>query len=189
MPDFIVKIVLLGDGGVGKTSLVYRFIENRFSRDFKSTLGVNLLKKKIKLDDNTEISSQIWDLGGQEAYKKLRKLYLEGAQGALIVFDVLSQKSFDNLEDWTQSFIQIRGKNMPMLLIANKIDMNEHRVVSKATAETYAKKYNMKLIETSAATGENVEKAFHELVRKIISNIRASESSEETETEPSEESN
>jgi small GTP-binding protein len=174
MPDFIVKIVLLGDGGVGKTSLVYRFIENRFSRDFKSTLGVNLLKKKVKLDDK-DVSVQIWDLGGQEAYKKLRKLYLEGAQGALIVFDVLSQRSFDNLEDWTQSFIQIRGSSMPMVLIANKIDMEEHRIISKQQAETYAKKYNMRLIETSAATGENVEKAFIELIKKVVESITESE--------------
>ena len=170
MPDIVVKIVLLGDGGVGKTSLVYRFIENRFSRDFKSTLGVNLLKKRIKIDDK-DVSCQIWDLGGQEAYRKLRKLYLEGAQGALIVFDVLSQKSYDNLEDWVQSFIQIRGKDMPMLLIANKIDMQEQRVITKAQSEAYAKKYNMKLIETSAATGVNVETAFEELIRLVVAMI------------------
>jgi len=170
MVDVVVKIVLLGDGGVGKTSLVYRFIENRFSRDFKSTLGVNLLKKRVKIDDK-DVSCQIWDLGGQEAYRKLRKLYLEGAQGALIVFDVLSQKSFDNLEDWVQSFIQIRGKEMPMLLIANKIDMQEQRVITKLQSEAYAKKYNMKLIETSAATGINVESAFEELIRRVVAMI------------------
>ena len=175
MPDFIVKICLLGDGGVGKTSLVYRFIENRFSRDFKSTLGVNLLKKKIKLEDGKDVSVQLWDLGGQEAYKKLRKLYLEGSQGALIVFDVLAQKSFDNLEDWVQSFIQIRGANMPMLLIANKIDLADRRVVTRAQAEAYAEKYGMDLIETSAATGENVEKAFTDLIRKIVDGLPSNE--------------
>ena len=116
-----------------------------------------------------------WDLGGQEAYKKLRKLYLEGSQGALIVFDVLSQKSFDNLEDWTQSFIQIRGANMPMILIANKIDMADHRIVTKDQAEEYAGKYNMTLIETSAATGENVEKAFLELIKNVVNSLNASE--------------
>jgi len=171
MADFVIKLVLLGDAGVGKTSLVYRFIENRFSRDFKSTLGVNLLKKKVSID-NVLISAQIWDLGGQEAYRKLRKLYLEGSQGALIVFDVLNQKSFDNLEDWVKSVIDIRGDKNPMVLIANKIDMEEHRIIKKPQAEEYAKKYNMKLIETSAATGTNVESAFNELIKQIVASVQ-----------------
>lgn len=176
MADFVIKLVLLGDAGVGKTSLVYRFIENRFSRDFKSTLGVNLLKKKVTINapDKTSIavSCQVWDLGGQDAYRKLRKLYLEGSQGALVVFDVLNQKSFDNLEDWVQSFIEIRGRTNPMVLIANKIDMEEHRVIKKPQAEEYAKKYNMKLIETSAATGTNVESAFNELIKQIVESVQ-----------------
>jgi small GTP-binding protein len=171
MPDYAIKLVLLGDGGVGKTSLVYRFIENRFSRDFKSTLGVNLLKKKLTLDQQ-EISAQLWDLGGQDSYKKIRRLYLEGAQGALVVFDVLNQKSFDNLDDWIGSLIEVRGKEVPMVLIANKIDIQEHRMVSKGQAEAYANKYKMHLIETSAATGENVENAFVELIRNVVSKIK-----------------
>jgi small GTP-binding protein len=171
MADYVLKISLLGEGNVGKTSLVYRFIENRFSRDFKSTLGVNLLKKKVTLDNGKMVSSQIWDLGGQAAYKKLRKLYLEGSQGALVVFDVTEQSSFDKLDEWISSLVEIRGKDVPMILIGNKIDLEANRVISKSQAEAYAKQYNVKLIFTSAATGEAVESAFINLIKEIIEKV------------------
>ena len=160
MADYVLKICLLGNGNVGKTSLVYRYIENRFSRDFKSTLGVNLLKKNIVLENEFEgksASIQIWDLGGQQAYRKLRKLYLEGSQGALIVFDVTDKQSFDDLEEWIQSLVEIRGNEVPMIIIGNKIDLVESRVVAEEVARKYAAKYNAEILFTSAATGEKVE--------------------------------
>ncbi|MHA1719066.1 MAG: Rab family GTPase [Promethearchaeota archaeon] len=175
MADYVLKICLLGDGNVGKTSIVYRYIENRFSRDFKSTLGVNLLKKKVILTEGESAgkicSIQIWDLGGQNAYRKLRKLYLEGSQGALVVFDVTSQSSFDHLDDWIQSLIEIRGDKVPMILIGNKIDLEANRVITNQQAQKYADKYNMKVKFTSAATGEQVETAFIELIQHIIDTI------------------
>jgi len=174
MADYVLKVCLLGNGNVGKTSLVYRYIENRFSRDFKSTLGVNLLKKNIVLDEEfagKSASIQIWDLGGQQAYRKLRKLYLEGSQGALIVFDVTDQQSFDDLEEWIQSLVEIRGNDVPMIIIGNKIDLVESRVVAEDVAREYAKRYNAKIIFTSAATGEKVEDSFKELIMTIIKSI------------------
>lgn len=175
MADYVLKICLLGDGNVGKTSIVYRYIENRFSRDFKSTLGVNLLKKKVILTEGENAgkicSIQIWDLGGQNAYRKLRKLYLEGSQGALVVFDVTAQSSFDHLDDWIESLIEIRGKDVPMILIGNKIDLEANRVITEQQAQKYADKYNMPIIFTSAATGEKVEAAFIELIQNIIETI------------------
>ncbi|WP_457557773.1 Rab family GTPase [Candidatus Harpocratesius sp.] len=174
MVDFVLKIVLLGEGGVGKTSLVYRYIENRFSQDFKSTLGVNLLKKKVALEDEfagKSASIQLWDLGGQSAYRKLRKLYLEGSQGALVVFDVTSQASFDALEDWIESLIEIRGKEVPMIIIGNKIDLESDRVISEEQALEYSKKYNTDVLFTSAATGEKVEDSFKDLIMTIVRKI------------------
>ncbi len=174
MVDYVLKIVLLGEGNVGKTSLVYRYIENRFSQDFKSTLGVNLLKKKVALEDEfagKSASVQIWDLGGQSAYRKLRKLYLEGSQGALVVFDVTSQQSFEALEDWIQSLIEIRGNDVPMIIIGNKIDLESERVVTDEAAIEYGKKYNTNVIFTSAATGEKVEDSFRDLIMAIVRKI------------------
>jgi small GTP-binding protein len=169
MTDFVFKICLLGDGGVGKTSLVYRFIENRFSRDFKSTLGVNLLKKRVQIREHNVIC-QIWDLGGQAAYRKLRKLYLEGSQGALLVYDITSRPSFDNMEEWIQTLFEARNQDVPLIIIGNKLDLEQNRQVKLTEAMEYAKKKNpnIKVLETSAATGDGVEQAFLSLAELVL---------------------
>jgi len=166
MSDYILKICLLGEAKVGKTTLVYRFIENKFRTDFRSTLGVNLLKKTVKIGDATVVT-QIWDLGGQEPFKKLRKLYLEGAEGALLLFDVTNQQSFIKLGEWISSFREVHG-NKPVVLIGNKIDLKENIIIDQSQAERYASENNMSLVLTSAKTGENVEKAFVDLLKRII---------------------
>ena len=168
--DYIVKICLLGEAAVGKTSLVYRFIENKFRDNYKSTLGVNLLKKDMVLEDYGGDSAQIWDLGGQESFRSLRKLYLEGANGAFVIFDTTKRKTFDKLDEWIQSFKESRG-NRPILLIGNKIDLDDKMKVEEPEAKAYAEKNSMKLILTSAKTGENVEIAFKELVKTILDEV------------------
>jgi len=166
MRDWVLKICLLGEAKVGKTTLIYQYIENKFRTDFRSTLGVNLLKKTTTLDGQT-IVAQIWDLGGQESFKKLRKLYLEGAEGALVVFDVTNQKSFDMLDDWVSSFREVHG-NKPLVLIGNKIDLVENIIIDEKQAEQYAMGNNMDLLLTSAKTGEYVEDAFLKIFTRII---------------------
>ena len=168
--DYIVKICLLGEAAVGKTSLVYRFIENRFRDNYKSTLGVNLLKKDIVLDDYGGVSAQIWDLGGQESFRSLRKLYLEGANGAFVIFDTTKRRTFDKLDEWIQSFKESRG-NRPLLLIGNKIDLSDKQKVEESEVKEYAEKNSTEFILTSAKTGENVEKAFKGLVKKILDEV------------------
>ena len=159
-----MKLVLLGEAGVGKTSLIYRFIENRFSTDFKSTLGVNLLKRRVTIDES-EVTCSIWDLGGQEAYKKLRKLYLDGATGALLVFDVTNANSFEKVGEWLASFREIVGEK-PVLLIGNKIDLESKRRISSEDAQGFATDNNFTdYVEASAKTGENVEEAFKNLIK------------------------
>ncbi len=165
--EYILKIVLLGDTGVGKTSLVYRFIENRFSTDFKSTLGVNLLKRTVEVEGN-QVTVQIWDLGGQEAYKRLRKLYLDGASGALLVYDVTNTASFDHLTEWFNSFIETRS-GRPAVLIGNKVDLKENKKVSTEQGKTFSnEKQCVEFIEASAKTGENVEAAFKNLIKSSL---------------------
>jgi len=168
--DYIVKICLLGEAAVGKTSLVYRFIENRFRDNYKSTLGVNLLKKDIVLDDYGGVSAQIWDLGGQESFRSLRKLYLEGANGAFVIFDTTKRKTFDKLDEWIQSFKESRG-NRPLLLIGNKIDLSDKQKVEESEVKEYAEKNSTEFILTSAKTGENVEEAFKGLVKTILDEV------------------
>lgn len=166
MSEYIIKICLLGEAKVGKTTLVYRFIENKFRTDFRSTLGVNLLKKTVKIGDSTVVT-QIWDLGGQEPFKKLRKLYLEGAEGALLLFDVTNQQSFTKLGEWISSFREVHG-DKPVILIGNKIDLKENIIIDQSQAERYASENNMSLVLTSAKTGQNVEKSFVDLLKRII---------------------
>ena len=167
---YVVKTVLLGEAGVGKTSLVYRFIENKFRENYKSTLGVNLLKKDLEVEGYGGVSSQIWDLGGQESFRSLRKLYLEGANGGLIIFDLTDKKSFDKLNDWLESFRTARGEQ-PLLLIGNKSDLKNQAKITEKEASKYAKNNNMDLILTSAKTGLNVEEAFIKLNKRILDKI------------------
>jgi len=167
---YVIKLVLLGEAAVGKTSLVYRFIEKKFRENYKSTLGVNLLKHDTKVEGYGSVSAQIWDLGGQESFKSLRKLYLEGANGGLVIFDVTKSKTFDKLTEWIQSFREARGEQS-LFLIGNKIDLEDNIKITPDQAKKFAKKNNMELILTSAKTGDNVEKAFYDLINVIVKKV------------------
>ncbi|MFX1387603.1 MAG: Rab family GTPase [Promethearchaeota archaeon] len=168
--SYIIKLVLLGEANVGKTSLVYRFIENKFRENYKSTLGVNLLKKDMHIAEYGEVSAQIWDLGGQESFKSLRQLYLEGANGALLVYDMTSKKSFEKLDEWVQSFIEARN-DAPIILIGNKSDLKKQIKISESESINYANANNMEIIITSAKTGQNVEQAFVQLAKRTLDHI------------------
>ncbi|NVM45107.1 MAG: GTP-binding protein [Candidatus Lokiarchaeota archaeon] len=165
--SYIVKICVLGEANVGKTSLVYRFIEKNFRGNYKSTLGVNLLKKDLNIKEFGDVSAQIWDLGGQESFKALRKLYLEGANGALIIYDCTKRSSYDKLEDWILDFKDARG-DQPLLLLGNKTDLKNAIKVQESEGVKLAKRYNMEFMPTSAKTGSNVESAFMEIINKIL---------------------
>ena len=165
--NYIIKICLLGEANVGKTSLVYQFIEKKFRGNYKSTLGVNLLKKDMNIKEYGEVSAQIWDLGGQESFRSLRKLYLEGANGALIIYDCTMKSSFEKLEDWILDFKDARGDE-PILLIGNKTDLSDAIKVQEREGIKLAKRFNMDFIPTSAKTGTNVETAFMEIIKKIL---------------------
>jgi len=168
--NYIIKICLLGEANVGKTSLVYRFIENKFRDNYKSTLGVNLLKKDLNMEGYGEVVAQIWDLGGQESFKNLRKLYLEGANGALLIFDVTQSKSFEKLRDWIEDF-KLARENEPLILIGNKNDLKGKFQVSDQEVAQFAKEFNLEYHSTSAKTGTNVEEAFNKMIKTILDKI------------------
>jgi len=170
-PNYIIKIVLLGEANVGKTSLLYRYVENKFRDNYKSTLGVNLLKKDLVMEGYGDIAVQIWDLGGQESFKNLRRLYLEGANGGLVIYDATQKSSFDKLVDWIQDFRNARG-NVPLLLIGNKVDLADKIKISDKEAKKYAKENNMDYVSTSAKTGLHVESAFMNITNKILDDIK-----------------
>ena len=169
-PEHRLKVCLLGETNVGKTSLVYRFVVNKFRENYKPTLGVNIIKKELDIKKYGSVSVIIWDLGGEDMFRTQRELFLEGSSGALVVYDLTERESFKKLDEWMESFRKIRGKQ-PLTLIGNKSDLSEDITVQTSEAEEYAEKNGMELIITSAKMGDNVESAFKALIRTILDTI------------------
>jgi len=174
MPLYVFKVIIIGPGAVGKTSLLHRYVENTFKFKYKLTIGADFLSKIIegypKL--NSTVKLQIWDIGGQERYKFLRSSFFDGSNGALVVFDVSRWHTFEDLKDWLTDLKQYAGEKTPFVLIGNKVDLCEEgeEMYEKVEAESLANRENAQFIETSAKTGENVEIAFLSLTDRMIKN-------------------
>ena len=166
--EFRFKITLCGDWAVGKTSLVRRFADNTFSHDYLATLAVNHTTKSIVLD-GIKISLIIWDSGGQERFTQLRKSYYQNSDGVIFVFDLTRPESFRHIEErWVPEVNGVVKDYAPTVWGA-KADLVGQRVVSAGSGERLARDVNGYYFETSALTGDNVEQAFHSLVRRVLS--------------------
>ncbi|NVM04650.1 MAG: GTP-binding protein [Candidatus Helarchaeota archaeon] len=163
------KICIVGDPGVGKTSLILRYIENKFKDNYIPTLGVEFLTKKLKVGkEGIETSLIIWDIGGQHKWQTKLHLYLQGADGAIIIFDLTRRNSFTNLEKWINNIKKISG-DVPYLIVGNKKDLVEDRNVKLDEALAFSKNIdNYPVLETSAKTGETVMGMFHKIAENII---------------------
>jgi len=169
--EFVYKLVVLGDAAVGKTSLINQFVEGSFSEDYKPTLGANIVRKDVVLN-NTKIRLILWDLAGQEKYRVVRSMYFQGCQGALLVYDVTRYSTFDSINSkWLRDFKKYVKKEGAYILIGNKTDLIDQRTVPKERGKDIAQKIKASnFIETSAKLGENIEEAFTLLVNKILNN-------------------
>ena len=127
--DFKVKIVLLGDSGVGKTNLISRFTKNMFSPNSKATIGVEFFIKTYKVN-NKILKIEIWDTAGQERYKSITSVYYKGAKGAFIVYDITSRKSFDDVDKWIEEIKEKTSKDIKLIIIGNKIDLKDERDIT-----------------------------------------------------------
>lgn len=164
--DFLFKIIVLGDGGCGKTALTVRFSQGYFQESYKMTVGVDFSVKLLEAAGR-KAKLQIWDTGGQERFSFVRPLYYRGAMGALLVFDVTNRESFDHLPNWIEELESNAGK-VPFVLVGNKIDLD--RVVSSEEAWDFCKQFNIPYYyETSAKTGEAVGDCFHGLTYAMMS--------------------
>lgn len=161
------KITLFGPGGVGKTSLLLRYIKDYFSDDLKKTIGSNFLIKDVEIDGK-QVRLLLWDIGGQPQFHKLRTIYFKGSNGALGVFDLSSNQTLLKIPGWISSIKKTVKKTIPMILLGNKVDLA--REVDKEEAEDLAKRLSCEYMETSAKTGENVEQVFEVIARACLQN-------------------
>ena len=169
--DYKIKIVVIGDSGVGKTNLIKRFISGTFDQNTKATVGVEFISKSYKINKHI-FKIELWDTAGQERYKSITSVYYKGSKGALIVYDVTSKTSFDNIGKWISEIRDKTSKDIPLVLVGNKIDLMQYREVSNDQAMNKAKLIGMPIMETSALDSTNVKEAFYDLLKEIYIFVR-----------------
>jgi len=163
-----VKVILLGNGAVGKTSIANRYTHDKFSSTYKPSLGVDFMVKRVEVDSK-KIKLMVFDTAGQEFISTLRKRYYSGASGAVIVFDVTRRKTFEDLERWLKEVDQEVGK-IQTIFVGNKIDLDEARAISTKEAEEFAALHSAEYMESSALLGEGVRDIFQPFITKAVSN-------------------
>ncbi|KAG6581369.1 ras-related protein RABA1c-like [Cucurbita pepo subsp. pepo] len=164
--DYLFKVVLIGDSGVGKSNLLSRFTKNEFSLESKSTIGVEFATRSLNLDGKV-IKAQIWDTAGQERYRAITSAYYRGAVGALIVYDVTRHSTYENVEKWLKELRDHTDPNIVIMLVGNKSDLRHLVAVSTEDAKSFAETESLYFMETSALEAMNVDNAFAEVLTQI----------------------
>ena len=167
----VLKLALLGDAGVGKTSLINMYTEQQFKEDYKPTLGVSITVKEIELENlNTQIRLVLWDIAGQDRYELCRNMFFQGITGALFVYDTTRHSTFQNIEaKWLKDLKEYGESNPVFVLIGNKIDLKDSIIVNTQHGKDLADKISaIDFLETSAKYGDNVENTFKKIVNKVL---------------------
>ncbi|CAL5334237.1 unnamed protein product [Camellia sinensis] len=165
--DYLIKLLLIGDSGVGKSCLLLRFSDGSFTTSFITTIGIDFKIRTIELDGK-RIKLQIWDTAGQERFRTITTAYYRGAMGILLVYDVTDESSFNNIRNWIRNIEQHASDNVNKILVGNKADMDESkRAVPTSRGQALADEYGIKFFETSAKTNLNVEQVFFSIARDI----------------------
>ncbi|GAG61970.1 unnamed protein product, partial [marine sediment metagenome] len=172
--ELTLKVIIVGPSAVGKTSLLNRFVHSEFALKYKLTIGVDFLTKTVEYQPSKFVKLHIWDIGGQEKFKFLHRSFYEGASGALLAFDLSRQNTFSSLKIWLSEMRSIMTNEIPKVIIGNKTDLIPEigQVIDRSAVDQYAKNEDCLYIETSAKTGENVEKAFLELIERMVKKVR-----------------
>jgi small GTP-binding protein len=164
--DYLFKVVLIGDSGVGKSNLLSRFTRNEFNLESKSTIGVEFATRSVNIDGKT-IKAQIWDTAGQERYRAITSAYYRGAVGALLVYDIAKHPTYENVERWLKELRDHADASIVIMLVGNKSDLRHLRAVPTDEARSFAERNGVSFIETSALDSSNVEQAFIQILTSI----------------------
>ena len=165
--SIVLKVLTGGDGGVGKTTLLHRYVEGKFSSETKMTIGVEFFLKELMIDDQ-KVLLQLWDFGGQERFRFLLKSYVIGARGALLMFDLTRAMTLEKIPQWV-NICRKENPNLPILFLGSKADLAEDMNISKDYIMSYKEQFNLyDYLEVSSKTGNNVESAFESVTREIL---------------------
>jgi small GTP-binding protein len=176
MNEYMIKILTLGDTTVGKTSIVLQYTTQKYNTQILSTIGVDFKSKVINIDNN-KVKMLIWDTAGEERFRNIASQYYNGADGALLIFDITKKSSFERIVYWINELSQKKNINeLGLLLVGNKIDLEKERQVQKEEAERFAKENNLKYYEVSAAKNINIDNMMLDIIKQCVSNIQKRDS-------------
>eukprot|EP00200_Dunaliella_tertiolecta_P005975 CAMPEP_0202355150 /NCGR_PEP_ID=MMETSP1126-20121109/10166_1 /ASSEMBLY_ACC=CAM_ASM_000457 /TAXON_ID=3047 /ORGANISM="Dunaliella tertiolecta, Strain CCMP1320" /LENGTH=225 /DNA_ID=CAMNT_0048947721 /DNA_START=239 /DNA_END=917 /DNA_ORIENTATION=- len=182
--DVLVKLLLIGDSGVGKSCLLLRFSEDSFTSSFITTIGIDFKIKKIMVD-NKLVKLQIWDTAGQERFRTITSAYYRGAMGILLLYDVTDEASFNNIRNWMRNIEQHASDNVNKILVGNKSDMaNEKRAVPYSKGKALADEYGVQFFETSAKENINVEEVFTAIAKDVMKRLEQEQAQQEQQVQP-----
>ena len=171
-PDYKLKILLTGSDATEKSELITNFIKSKFKLDYKKTIGVEIFTKELEYEPGKTALLSIWDIGGEKRFEFIRSTFYKGASGALLVFDLTREETYEEIKKWLAEIKKSTGKDFPLVLIGNKLDKIEEVGVhiDRDEARAFAKKEGIIYIETTTKSEELIENTFLKLARKIISN-------------------
>ena len=168
--NYLFKYIIVGDSSVGKSNLLMKFAHNKFTEDYQATIGVEFGTKNIEYD-NQIYRIQIWDTAGQENFRSITRAYFKNCVCAMVVYDITSSESFQNVQNWIQDIRQQSPKTVSIILIGNKIDLEDKRVINFDEGNEFAMNNGIIFGETSAKTGDGIEDIFLKSVQQIVKNI------------------
>ncbi len=173
MYEYVLKIIVIGPGSVGKSSIIRRFVKNEFSFDYKFTIGVEINSHLVEYKKGSFAQLTIWDIGGQERFKILRRSFYEGTYGALVVFDLSRPQTFSKMKEWISDLNLILENKIPFVILGNKSDLVPEigESLHQNEIDHFVEKLDSTYFETSAKTGENIQEAFAHLARTIVKKI------------------
>lgn len=172
--NFVFKVVLIGESGVGKSNLLSRFTKNEFNHDSRTTIGVEFSTRTVQLSGFT-IKAQIWDTAGLERYRAITSAYYRGAVGALLVYDITKHLTYESVERWLKELYDHADPEIVVMLVGNKTDLESERSVPIDEAKDFADKKDILFLETSALESTNVEAAFTNVLAEIHKKVSSKE--------------